>query len=174
MINDLESLVNSYEERFYEVSVATEVQTAELDESLEKSGSSKEPINKGRNESRNSLNEQPESLIAELKVKSEMQEQIAELKQKLLSLEIQFTEEAFKIINVASTEKEATLISKLEEHASKLKDKDILCEQLKQQKELNPAHYNVFKKRIISVHQTGDYSVHDLLPQSQLQFGCKY
>ncbi|MQL87815.1 hypothetical protein Taro_020365 [Colocasia esculenta] len=45
----------------------------------------------------NSLNEQVESLIAELKVKSEMQEQIAELKQKLLSSEIQFTEEAFKM-----------------------------------------------------------------------------
>ncbi|MQL87809.1 hypothetical protein Taro_020368 [Colocasia esculenta] len=91
----------------------------------------------------NSLNEQVESLIAELKVKSEMQEQIAGLKQKLLSSEIQFTEEAFKIIKVASAGKEAALISKLEEHASKLKDKDSLCEQLKQQKELNLAHTTI-------------------------------
>uniref|UniRef100_A0A1D1ZJ43 Intracellular protein transport protein USO1 n=1 Tax=Anthurium amnicola TaxID=1678845 RepID=A0A1D1ZJ43_9ARAE len=100
-----------------------------------------------------SLNVNVETLTAELKVKSEMQAQVAELEHKLLSSETRFREE-IESIRVVSAEKEAVLTSKLEEHSSSLKEKDVLYEQLEQLKsELNLSHTTIMEQRDVDTRK---------------------
>ncbi|ERN14901.1 hypothetical protein AMTR_s00032p00174300 [Amborella trichopoda] len=90
-----------------------------------------------------------ESLKAELAEKSTLQTKLEELEEKLLLAEAQFQEQVVKL-RAEAAEKESDLISKLEEHAAKLQDRDILAVQVADlhiaHTTLNEQHETLLKK----------------------------
>ncbi|WOK94748.1 myosin-14-like [Canna indica] len=94
-----------------------------------------------------SLNAHVENLKVELADKSLMQDQITELEKKLLIAQKSYTELTESIRT--AVEKEATLTSKLKEHISLIKERDILVQQLKNvQNEVNLVHKAIEKQKI--------------------------
>ncbi|KAF9587595.1 hypothetical protein IFM89_004427 [Coptis chinensis] len=88
-----------------------------------------------------------ESLKAELAEKSVVQARVVELDQQLVLAETRLKEEV-ESIKAKASEKEAELLSKLEEHAHKLQDRDILDEKvILLQKDLSLAHAGIAEQK---------------------------
>ncbi|CAA6658075.1 unnamed protein product [Spirodela intermedia] len=88
-----------------------------------------EEVQRDHREKESSLNATMETLSAELKVKSDLQTRLVELEDKLSSSETQSREQIERIKSEVG-EKEAELASMVKDHAEKLKEKDVLSENL--------------------------------------------
>ncbi|KAM1010524.1 hypothetical protein ACFX2C_045994 [Malus domestica] len=93
------------------------------------------------------LKSEVENLKAEVAEKPLLQNSLKELEEKLVKTEAQLQKEV-ESIKAAAAEREAELTSKLDDHAHKVHDRDLLNEQVtKLQSELQLAHATVSEKK---------------------------